>query len=376
MGKGPAVSTLRPNARRGTIYILVLMTSVIITLIGIIGFRLTHAQAAVVRADAQRDEAMSLAESAVQWGIHYVSLTDDWRENTTSGTTIRTMNLGGGTISVAIVDLDGDLDDSETDAFTIVGTGTIGGATQSLAVTLTHGTGGPHPALDQSLTVGGTLAANKNVLWLESGGTAQDQELLNGNPYSPKVVDEEDPVDLPDPALIETWASKGVVITRAQHGGTIHGQTLSKTQAPFGASVSPSGIYVIDGGGFGVVMSSSSLTGTIVVRNLGGNTFRLVASSVKFGTHGGPTILVDGDAALAQNFSSGFTDGLIYIDGDATVEDSLLLNGAMMVTEDLRVTASSLYIFDSATAVSGPPEGFVEPPDPTVLPGSWTRLVN
>ncbi|HBU41500.1 MAG TPA: hypothetical protein DEB57_01250 [Microbacterium sp.] len=195
----PAKTRSNTPTRRGTIYILVLMTSIIITLIGILGFRMVESQARVARIDAQRDNAAALAESAVQWGIHYVMLADDWRDSVNSSETIRTMTVGDGQISVLLFDPDGDLADEETDAVTIVGTGTIGDASQSYAVTLQPGTDGSHPSLEKSITAGGMLTVNPNVLWLESGGTAQDQQRRDGRNHSTPVVDEQDPVDLPNP---------------------------------------------------------------------------------------------------------------------------------------------------------------------------------
>ena len=361
--------------RRGTIYILVLVSAVIVTLIGVIGLRLAHTQAAVARADAQRDEAMSLAESAVQWGIHYVMLSTDWRDGTTSGATIRTMPLGEGTLSIAIVDLDGDLGDNAQDPFTIVGTGTIGDASQSLAVTFTNGTGGPHPALEQSITVGGVLSANPNTVWPENGGTVKEQKRLNGAPLSPKVASEADPVDLPDPGLIQTWAAKGTLIPRSLHGGSISATTFSNISAPYSVTPNPSGIYVIDAEGSDLTLSGVNSTGTIVVVNLGG-TLTALNSKFTMGTHGGPSLIADGHAVLEVGSIAGISEGIFYFDGTVIMNQPLFLIGIFMATGDVTINTTAFTISHSNAAVAGPPEGFVQSTGFTVLPGSWVRLVN
>ena len=362
-------------SRRGTIYILVLMTAVIVTLIGILGFRMVESQARVARIDAQRDNAATLAESAVQWGIHYVMLADDWRDSVSSGANIRTMTLGDGQISVLLFDPDGDLADDDTDAVTIVGTGTMGDATQSYAVTLEPGTDGPHPSLDKSITVGGLLIADKNTLWLESGGTAQDQEQQNGTPISPPVVDEEDPVDVPDPALIALWAVRGTLVSRSNHGGAISGETFSASVAPYGLTPNANGIYVIDAEDHNLTLTNCRITGTIVVVNLNNNELRIQTSQLKMGSGGGPSLIADGNTRLELGALAGTSTGIFYVDGDVRIDSFLSLTGLLIATGDMDVNTSSVIISDSAAAVAGPPEGFNDVTPLRVVEGSWIRVV-
>jgi len=368
---------IKPNvpSRRGTIYILVLMTAVIVTLIGILGFRMVESQARVARIDAQRDNAATLAESAVQWGIHYVMLADGWRDSVSSGANIRTMTLGDGQISVLLFDPDGDLADDDTDAVTIVGTGTMGDATQSYAVTLEPGTDGPHPSLDKSITVGGLLIADKNTLWLESGGTAQDQEQQNGTPISPPVVDEEDPVDVPDPALIALWAVRGTLVARSNHGGAISGETFSASVAPYGLTPNANGIYVIDAEDENLSIDNCDFTGTLVVINLGNHELRISNTQLTMGAHGGPSLITDGDTRLELGFSAGASDGIFYLDGDVEINNFMMLTGLLIVTGELDVNTSSVIISDSAAAVAGPPAGFNDVTPLRVVEGSWIRVV-
>lgn len=365
-------------ARRGTIYVLVLMTSVIVTLIGIIAHRMVQSQARVARIDAQRDEAAALAESAVQWGVHYVTLKSDWRTATSSGDVVRTMPLGEGQISIVIADADGDLDDRETEEFTITGTGRIGDAVQTYAVDLAFGTGAAHPALDNSVTVGGTLYVNQNVLWTGSRAVARAVRRQDGSAYvlgigSPATV--ANPVDLPHNSLIDIWADKGTLITRAMHGGTISGATLSSVAAPFGITPDPDGIYTIDANGSGLLIAGSIIDGTVIIRNLGGNDVRIAGTRITLGDHGGPTLIVDGSADLELG-AGGMNEGIVYIKGDARIDDFMSLIGTVMVTGDLRINTASVIISDPATPDPVPAEGFTELEGLAIVPGSWRRIVD
>lgn len=363
--------------RRGTIYILVLMTSVIITLIGILGYRMVQGQARVARIDAQRDNAIALAESAVQWGIHYVTLSDDWRKVAKSGQVIRTMDLGQGQISVILFDPDGDLNNDDTDGIAVVGTGTIGDASQMLSCVLKPGAAAPHVTLNRSLTVGDRISVDPNVLWLESGGMAKEQRKKNGHRYLLfKPVQEEDPVDLPNEDLIDLWAAMGTSIPFAMHRGKIYGQVMSKSQAPFGLTPDPDGIYVIDADDKDLLIEDCRTTGTIIVVNLKGKKLNVKGSRFQMGDHGGPSLITDGETILELGAMVGDCTGIIYCDGNMEIKKYMGLGGTLIVTKDLYVDSTLVNIYDDPAAVDGPPEGFGDMSLMGAVEGSWIRVVN
>lgn len=366
------------TSRRGSIYVLVLIVSIIVTMIGILALRMVQSQARVARLHAQRDKAAALAESAVQWGVHLVTLRDGWRSTITSGSIIRTMDLGEGQISVTITDtVDGDLTDNDSDEFIITGTGTIGDAVQTLSLAFEIESGAAHPALNESLTVGGTLFVDPNVLTLESGGTAQSLRTKNGSLYLLfPVVATESPVDYPDPMLISRWASKGTLITRAMHGGNVKDATLSSTAAPYGLSPDPNGIYIIDAENHNLDIDTCSVIGTVVVINLNDNNLDIVNTRFNFGSHGGPTLISDGETRIKNGFATGVSQGILYIDGLAIIEAEFMLVGTMIVTGNLEVATTYVSINDHPSAVAGPPEGFTEIIGLRAVPGSWKRVVN
>jgi len=369
----------KPQTRHGTIYILVLVTSMIVTMIGLLGFKMIQAQAAVARADTQRDEAVVLAESAVQWGVHYVMLKADWREPLTSGVTFRTMDLGQGQIAITITDPDGDLSDGDTDSFTIRGTGRIGDAVQTYEVQMSSGAGDPHPSLNESLTVGGILYVDSGIMTLESGGTALGQRQADGSNTASLLITPTDPVEIPDQSLITTWSGMGTAITPAMHGGQIRFTALSTTSAPFGLTPDPNGVYIVDAGRANLSVSAAVVVGTIVVTNLGGSTVTFTNSRLRFGPNGGPTLIVDGNLRFESNFLSEIQQGILYVNGDIDIVNNMVLIGKIMATGNVTVDEDVEYatLNEHPSAVLGPPVGFTVPSGGyEVVPGSWQRIVN
>lgn len=368
--------TSQKHSKRGTIYLLVLISSVIVTLIGLMGFRMLRAQAAIAQSDTERDEALVIAESAVQWGVHVVTLKGDWRDGIASGVPIRTGPFGRGTMSVTITDKDdGDLADDDTEEFVISGTGVVGDASQTLEVTVTSASG-PHPSLEDSITVGGRLAVDPYVLSLESGGTARSETTTSGGTLSPSVARIEDPVDLPDPTLLTTWMAKGTFIDSSMHSGSYVSETFSKTVAPSKVTVDPNGIYVIDAGGREFTLSDCSVQGTLIVTNLGIDSVILDRSKLAFGDHGGPTLLVNGNLELSTGWGVGVHQGLIYANGNIYISDNFMMVGSMFATGNVFIRAGNVSINDHPSATSGPPDGFTQNEGYQVVAGSWDRVVN
>lgn len=369
--------TSKNKSGRGTVYLLVLMSSVIVTLIGLMGFRMLRAQAAIAQSDTDRDEALVIAESAVQWGVHIVTLKGDWRDGVASGVRIRTGAFGNGTMSVTITDKDdGDLADDSTEEFVISGTGVVGDATQTLEVTMST-SGGPHPALEESITVGDVFAVDSAAsVTLENGGTASrlagytDLSSISG------TINIEKPVDLPGVALLDTWIGKGTLIDSTSHKGSFFNDTFSNSRAPSKVAVDPNGIYVIDAGGKDFYLKDCTVQGTIIVTNLGKNSLFVDGTKFAFGDHGGPTLLVDGNVELATGWDIGVHQGLIYANGDIQISDNFMLVGAMFATGSVWIDPIFVSINAHPSATAGPPDGFTQPSGYEIVPGSWDRVVN
>src|SRR5262249_29641739 len=89
--------------RRGTIYLLVMVAAI---LLSIIGFSLltTSRLAARVRSQSDDiDQAEQLAESAVEFALSKLAANNSWRTTYTSGVEAGTVSFGAGTISFKLV---------------------------------------------------------------------------------------------------------------------------------------------------------------------------------------------------------------------------------------------------------------------------------
>ncbi|GAB5495151.1 MAG: hypothetical protein Phyf2KO_02310 [Phycisphaerales bacterium] len=368
----------RTRTERGTIYLLVLVSSVIVTLIGLMGFRMIRAQAAIAQSDTQRDEAVVIAESAVQWGIHIVTLKDDWRDDITSGVPIRTGPFGQGTMSVMITDVDdGDLADDTTDPFTIRGTGIVGDSTQMLELVVQPPVAEVHPALTRSLTVWWEVDNVKSSYFtLEDGGLARNVTGSTDAVFS--EIETTHPVPIPDASVIDTWAALGTVVPRSVHGEKLTGITLSTTSAPPGITPDPNGIYVIDCEKKQFEIESCTVEGTLVVINTRGSGIVSTDTRYNFGPNGGPTLLVDGNVEFSGAvMDTGVHQGLIYVNGDLNMASDTMFVGTIMVYGDLKVDSYMFSVSAHPSATDGPPTGFgTEGSNYAIDPGSWSRVVN
>lgn len=361
---------------RGTVYLLVLVASVIVTLIGLMGHRMQQASLKVASSDIERNEAMVLAESAIQWGTHIVTLKDDWRESIVSGVPIQTATFGAGKFELTISDTDGDLSDDPSDPFTMTGVGRVGNAVQSLSVEISNASTSPHPALSYSIVAGGAFVAESGIVSTQEGGTAVRQQTSSATRISPEPLTTVPESSLPSPSLIADWAALGTVITSDLHGGLIDGERFSHVKAPFGVTPNPAEIYVIDAGGNDLTISDTTLCGTIIITNLAGSQLNLANCSTKFGDHGGPTIICDGD--LRYEVRNKFVhQGLWYVDGDLTIAGGLVHVGALMATGSITVDPSVAYLTvnSHASATDPTPLGFTLSDGFSVTPGSFERVV-
>ncbi|HED54094.1 MAG TPA: hypothetical protein ENJ00_07820 [Phycisphaerales bacterium] len=363
---------------RGTIYILVLMVSVITTVIGLVGFRLLENQTRMSQNETERDEAMVLAESAVQIGVDAIMSTPSWRNiyQAVGGDVVTNKRMGRGSMSTTLVDDDGDLSDDPSDSVTIVGSGSFGGSTQQLQITLDMVTS-PHPALNESIRLGGKLLADDGTMTLENGGTASDQSQRDGRPMTTPLVQIASPVDLPDASLVNTWAALGTPIPPGTNVTNIVGERFDSSNAPFGVAPDPNGIYIIDAGNGNVSLKNCQIRGTLIFINVKDRKQVEIGNDTKleYGSSGGPTIIVDGDLLLNTGWSIGVQQGLIYCTGDLEIRDNFMLTGLIIAGGDVDVNSPFVSINANPSAVAGPPEGFTTDVGLRMRDASWQRVV-
>ena len=119
-----------PRRRRsGSVYILILGTSVILAVIGLSAAMVSRVQTRSVQAEGDWAEAQTLAVSASEGALAEIAAHSDWRTRY-SGTT-RTVSFGRGTMRWSLKDeKDGDLGNNPNDPFLIVARGQVNRAAQ------------------------------------------------------------------------------------------------------------------------------------------------------------------------------------------------------------------------------------------------------
>lgn len=91
----------------------------------------------------KRRQAMAryIAESGLDMAVEEVKGNPDWRTDQTSGTWVTNYALAGGTVTIAGVDEDGDLEDASTDPVALTAIGSFQGVTYRTAAAVSFGDG-------------------------------------------------------------------------------------------------------------------------------------------------------------------------------------------------------------------------------------------
>lgn len=140
----PAGIVRRPGSRRGTAYLLVLMVSLLVTVIGLSSLLESRVQRRASEAAADLIAARSYALSAIEVGLWQIDNWSTWRSNWTTGWLPTNQTIGDGTLSLEAVDpIDGDLKNNTTDPVVLTGIGMKGAARHKMQVTVEFDTGEP-----------------------------------------------------------------------------------------------------------------------------------------------------------------------------------------------------------------------------------------
>ena len=125
------------HCRRGTAYVMVLVVSMIVTIVGVTSITLARIQ---TRQSVQVNdwaEAQVLAASGIEQTLCILNANEDWRKIYTQGAVAQTHNLGNGTYKWRLYDnVDGDFTDNPTDAMTLQVIATVNETNYRLSVDL------------------------------------------------------------------------------------------------------------------------------------------------------------------------------------------------------------------------------------------------
>ena len=134
-GQGPAPSV--PPRRRGTVYLLVLSTVLVVTVVGLASISLVRSQRREAMLVEESLEARADAKAAMDLGLHLVDSVSDWRSTLADGDWVSDQSIGAGTLTISAVDpVDGDVSDDEDDPVDVTIEVNVGSARQMLRARL------------------------------------------------------------------------------------------------------------------------------------------------------------------------------------------------------------------------------------------------
>ena len=419
-----------PHPRRGTLYVGVMTTAMIVALVGLSGLSVAHLGVRSAQNTRNTENAALLARAAVEEGVRQIRSTPAWRTTYANNTEYPTipLALNGGTITWRFVDLDGNLNNNPADGVRIYGIGRAGGATFVENVLL-QPTDAGLTSLEASLHCNGDITLNSfcdlttNQFVSSNGsisasaipsaiaGSAQAVSSIAGNVTLTKTTGIV-PRQMPGNTVFDYYLANGTWIDIASiplTSGT-H-QLFKKVLAPsvnlFGPSGNAEGIYVIDCQGQNLIIENTRVMGTLVIINPG-TTCRIQGSNHWSPVSPNyPALMVRGnvqfqmsqldlnETLLATNFNptgapyngtfdSDITDtypskikGLVYVSGQLRVPTAVgnepLFDGSVVCTTFQADSLGDVTFSYRPTHIHYPPPGFAAGSTMQVVPGTWTR---
>jgi hypothetical protein len=419
----------RLGHRFGSIYVLVLAVSVLVTVIGLSALYTLRVQRRSLDLANDAAAARLCAQAAVELGLQYVSGDPFWRNTRSSGTWVANQPLGQGRFTLSGVDPnDGDLINSELDPVVLLGIGTQGKAQQKIQLRLVPGEVQGLDCLGAALHAGGDLTLSTAGETLDVNGTlvsCNGQVTNNGTitgdldansvavtgSISGTVTTPAPDKQMPDnTSLFAYYQSLGTAISilsipTVTGTYTIEDQYLSSTYNPFGLNPTDAeGVYVIDCQGFDLHILNSHIEGTLVLLNAGS------ACAIDGSVHWNqphndpatgaalPSLLVQGNMALGLSSSSlsestlaadlnddGDTadswpstlQGLVYVSGNlAASSGTQLYDGTLVTGGNCTLSSTDLTVDYRSSFFENPPSGFFAPVEMKIATGSWEKVVD
>ncbi|MCH9057113.1 MAG: hypothetical protein IIB55_00640 [Planctomycetes bacterium] len=404
----------RPSTRRGSIYLLVIIVSAILTTIGLTTIAVVARELQSSRLVGSVGKARMLAVSGVDLAGHRLTNTPDWRTLYASTPIVDAEAIGSGIVTVTWSALDA----APLSPVSVLAEATVGEATQLMSVTF-QPRAVPFGTLSHAVHVAGDIvfsaaivyadapiAANSNIFAMSSEIDADVEAAggVTGGSYLGLTSSGSGFGSIPAPVLFDDYAARAVPIPFASlPSGRIEDVVLSPGNQPFTGVTHPAGLYVIDCQGANITLRNCRIVGTLILLNVGASSRISEAVLMEPARPGEPTLLVQGSITirlrqfllsepdLGTNFNpvgtpyEGVEDstiddrypseirGLIYVSGTLSCRDRAVFDGVVLAG---RLECSDTFIVRHDRAIQkAPPDGFVEQYHYTVQPGTWERAV-
>jgi len=216
------------HPRRGTIYMLVIMSSAIVATIGLASLQLLRLQGRIAREGNDLIEARLYARTAVELGMLKIQTDSNWRKNLGDGAWITDQAIGQGRYSINVVDpIDNKIEHGNNHPVLITGVGNKGNATFNTTVRMEVGL--PEgSALEVSMmsgsytsVYGATLTSDQTVgsnnFYYAWGGAVVNANVeaasIWGSTYTKSKLTSNTARDLPDTSTVfDYYTSNGTSI--------------------------------------------------------------------------------------------------------------------------------------------------------------------
>jgi hypothetical protein len=130
------IKQLSQSSRRGSVYLAVLGTAMIVSVLALSALALQRVQNRMLSSSANIRQAQLNAEAAIELGLLTIKNDPNWRTNYASGSWFSNKSLNAGTCSLSVTDTDGSLGDDPSDSIIMAGIGSSQTAEQRVVRTV------------------------------------------------------------------------------------------------------------------------------------------------------------------------------------------------------------------------------------------------
>ncbi|MGH7130742.1 MAG: hypothetical protein ACREJO_02210 [Phycisphaerales bacterium] len=401
----------RLAARRGSIYVVVLGVSLLVTMIGLGGVSANSAIARSINAGSDSSRARWTAQSALELARQLIDADPLWRTNRANGAWVTDSALGKATYSISVVNPSGALNRTETDTVVVTAIGKFGTSVHTMEAQLVADSSAPS-CLSCAAAVGGSItfnstdvtctdsliASNSAVTAVTASVNAKIEASLTalGLTFKQSAASLCPQRAMPGSGAFNYYLANGTSIPVTSLPGTSGARTISRVLIspavnPFSGGTNSQGIYVIDAGGADLTILDCRIVGTLVIINPG--TTCSIKSSVVWepAVANYPCLMVRGNAnirtsasALSENsggsninvnpastpypYNGGISnsstsdtfpssiEGLVYVSGNLTTATSV---SCRMLLVGGNLTAGGVLVLNyDSTYNDTPPPGF------------------
>jgi hypothetical protein len=412
------------DRRRGTAYLIVLGSTMLVGTIAFAALGLTRARGRAGNESMDATHARQCALDGVEIAKLWIRQDANWRINRTAGVWATDLPTGPGTVSIEVADpVDGNLARGQHDALFVKCTGKKGQAKHILSVTL-QANPIPLDSLAYAAHAGGEFHIRSGKTLKSAGGViSSNQRLRNDgtitggihvNSVNPLGIVRGTPVNtaggtkpVPSATIIDKYAALG---TELVTGGSIDKKVIAPGYTSYGPT-NPNGVYVCRTTG-NLTIKNSRIHGTLVViipsdkqlqidNNVLIHPYRtdyptiICSNDGEFQYQSGLTTL--SETVLATNFNppgapyNGVTNilptdlypseiqGLVHFMGKLKMKQTARIRGVVLTSEtgadsiDIEDTPELIY---TPSLFTSPPQWYTKEVRMPVQLGTWSQPAN